>query len=126
MKITKQKLKTIIQEEVKSMLKEKLKEKYPGASEGMEFEDAIKLATKLKLRMVYGTRTKQWHVANEKNLDWGTAIAFNPNTQSKVSCRVSGKFFAVKFESTGDFDWRLHGVDFEAEPRGNRGSRDMA
>jgi len=74
MKITKQKLKTIIQEEIKSILNEKLKEKYHGASEGMEFEDAIKLATKLKLRMVYGTRTEQWHVANEKNLDWGTAI----------------------------------------------------
>jgi hypothetical protein len=64
-------------------------------------------------------------MSTEDGVDWGTAIAFNPNTQSKVSCRVSGKFFAVKFESTGDFDWRLHGVDFEAEPRGNRGSRSM-
>ena len=64
-------------------------------------------------------------MSTEEGVNWGAPIAFNPNTQSKVSCRVSGKFFAVKFESTGDLDWKLHGVSFEAEPRGNRGSRSM-
>ena len=64
-------------------------------------------------------------MSTEDGVDWGTAIAFNPNTQSKVSCRVSGKFFSVKFESTGDLDWRLHGVEFEVEQRGRRGSRSM-
>ena len=48
---------------------------------------------------------------------------FNPNSQSKVSCRVSGKFFGVKVESDTDVDWKLHGVDFEVVSRGNRGSR---
>jgi len=40
-----------------------------------------------------------------------------------VSCRVTGKFFGVKFESTTDVDWKLHGVEFDVVPRGNRGSR---
>jgi hypothetical protein len=53
----------------------------------------------------------------------GTPYLFNPNTQSKVSCRVTGKFFGVKFESTSDIDWKLHGVEFEIAPRGRRGSR---
>jgi len=53
----------------------------------------------------------------------GTPYLFNPNSQSKVSCRVTGKFFGVKFESTSDIDWKLHGVEFEVAPRGRRGSR---
>ena len=67
-------------------------------------------------------------MSTEDGIAWnpdsgGTPIPFNPNTQSKVSCRITGKFFAVKFETDTDVDWKLHGVEFEVTPRGKRGSR---
>ena len=70
-------------------------------------------------------------MSTEDGIDWnpdngGTPIPFNPNTQSKVSCRITGKFFAVKFETDTDVDWKLHGVEFEVTPRGKRGSRSYA
>jgi len=62
-------------------------------------------------------------MSTEGAIDWGSAISFNPNSQSKVSCRATGKFFGVKIESTGDFDWKLHSLAFEVQPRGKRGIR---
>jgi hypothetical protein len=67
-------------------------------------------------------------MSTEEGITWnadtgGTPYLFNPNTQSKVSCRATGKFFGVKFESTSDIDWKLHGIEFEVTPRGRRGSR---
>jgi len=29
----------------------------------------------------------------------------------------------VKIESAGDFDWKLHSLAFEVQPRGKRGGR---
>ena len=81
---------------------------------------------------VTGDNTINVYVASqmttEDGVSWnpdigGAPIVFNPNSQSKVSCRVTGKFFGVKFESESDIDWKLHGVDFEVKPRGRRGSR---
>jgi len=62
-------------------------------------------------------------MSTEGGITWEGPIAFNPNTQSKVSCRVSGKYFGVKVESTTDIDWRLHGLAFEVQQSGTRGIR---
>ena len=62
-------------------------------------------------------------MSTEEGISWGSAVAFNPDSQSKVSVRKSGKLYGVKFESTGDFDWRLDGYDIELEDGGRRGSR---
>lgn len=62
-------------------------------------------------------------MSTEEGVTWEGPIAFNPNTQSKVSCRVSGKYFGIKIESTTDVDWKLHGVAFDVQQRGIRGSR---
>ena len=62
-------------------------------------------------------------MSTEEAVTWEGPIAFNPSSQSKVSCRVSGKYFGVKFESATDVDWKLHGVAFDATSRGTRGSR---
>jgi hypothetical protein len=62
-------------------------------------------------------------MAPEDAVTWEGPILFNPNTQSKVSCRVSGKYFGIKVESTSDIDWKLHGVAFEVQERGIRGIR---
>ena len=65
-------------------------------------------------------------MSTEDGIAWEGPYLFNPNSQSKVSCRVTGKFFGVKFESTSDIDWKLHGVEFEVVPRGRRGGRAYA
>ena len=62
-------------------------------------------------------------MATEGAITWEGPILFNPNDQSKVSCRVTGKLFGVKIESAGDFDWKLHSLAFEVQPRGKRGIR---
>ena len=59
----------------------------------------------------------------EDAIKWQGPTPFNPNTMSKVSCRNSGKYFGVKFESTTDVDWKLHGFEFELVNAGRRGSR---
>jgi len=56
-------------------------------------------------------------------ITWEGPYKFNPNNQSKVSCRVTGKYFGVKVESNGDFTWRLHGYEFDMEQAGRRGIR---
>jgi hypothetical protein len=62
-------------------------------------------------------------MSTEEGVTWEGPIAFNPNSQSKVSCRVSGKYFAIKIESDTDIDWKLHGLAFEVQKKGLRGSR---
>ena len=62
-------------------------------------------------------------MATEEGVTWSSAIPFNPDSQSKVSVRAAGKLYGVKFESTGDFYWRLDGYDIELEDAGRRGSR---
>ena len=61
--------------------------------------------------------------STEEAVTWSDAVVFNPDTQSKVSVRKSGKLYGVKFESTGDFDWRLDGYEVELDDAGRRGSR---
>ena len=62
-------------------------------------------------------------MSTEEGVNWEGPIAFNPNSQSKVSCRVTGKYIGVKIESTTDTDWNLQGLAFEVQNRGGRGSR---
>ena len=67
-------------------------------------------------------------MSTEAGVDWnpdtgGAPYLFNPNTQSKLSCRATGKFFGIRVESTTDMDWKLHSVGFEVKARGRRGSR---
>jgi hypothetical protein len=65
-------------------------------------------------------------MSTEDAITWEGPVAFNPNSRSKVSCRVSGKYFGVKVESTTDIDWRLHGLAFEVQQSGTRGTRSYA
>lgn len=56
-------------------------------------------------------------------VSWTTPVEYNPAKHSKVSVRKSGKLYGVKFESDGDFSWRLDGYEIELEDGGRRGSR---
>ena len=62
-------------------------------------------------------------MSTEGGLTWNAPVTFNPNTQSKVSVRGTGKLYAVKFESTGDLEWELDGYAVDVRNVGTRGSR---
>lgn len=62
-------------------------------------------------------------MSTEDGISWKGPYAFNPDTQSKVSCRATGKLYGIKFESTTDMSWKLNGVEIELEDAGRRGSR---
>jgi len=62
-------------------------------------------------------------MSTEEGITWNAPTTFNPNTQSKVSVRGTGKLYAVKFESTTDMDWELDGYAIDVKNIGNRGSR---
>jgi hypothetical protein len=63
-------------------------------------------------------------MSTEGGYDWKSAVLFNPDTQSKVSVRGTGKFYAVKFESSTDMDWELDGYALDIDNVGTRGSRE--
>jgi hypothetical protein len=62
-------------------------------------------------------------MSTEEAITWQGPTAFNPATQSRVSCNVTGKYIGVKFESTGDQTWRLDGYTLDIKNAGDRGSR---
>ena len=59
----------------------------------------------------------------EESITWEGPYTFNPDSQSKVPVRVTGKYIGVKFESTGDQTWRLDGYSLYVKNAGNRGSK---
>lgn len=62
-------------------------------------------------------------MSTEEAVSWEGPISFNPDTQSKVSCRASGKLYGIRIESDNDSEWRLEGLSFEVQNAGRRGSR---
>ena len=63
-------------------------------------------------------------MSTEGGISWNSPVSFNPNTQSKVSVRGTGKLYAIRFESTTDMNWELDGYSIEVSNVGKRGSRD--
>ena len=59
----------------------------------------------------------------EDAVSWEGPKVFNPDTMNKISVRTSGKFFGIRLESNGDFDWLLSGLEWETATSGRRGSR---
>ena len=59
----------------------------------------------------------------EDAITWEGPKVFNPDTMNKISVRTSGKFFGIRMESNGDFDWLLSGLEWETATSGRRGSR---
>jgi hypothetical protein len=72
------------------------------------------------------TVLKVWlasQMSTEESVTWEGPVLFNPNIMSKISVRTSAKLFGIKFESDGDFDWGVSGIEYEVVPSGRRGSR---
>jgi len=61
-------------------------------------------------------------MSTEEAITWEGPYTFNPDTQSKVPVRVTGKYIGVKFESTTDTTWRLDGYSLDIKNVGVRGS----
>jgi hypothetical protein len=62
-------------------------------------------------------------MSTEEAVTWEGPIVFNPDTQSKISCRATGKLYGLRIESDNDSEWRLEGLEFEVKNVGRRGSR---
>ena len=62
-------------------------------------------------------------MSTEEDIAWEGPYTFDPDTQSKVPVRVTGKYIGVKFESTGDQTWRLDGYSLDVSNAGIRGSK---
>lgn len=45
---------------------------------------------------------------------------FNPDSEIKFNCRVTGKIFAMKIETTDNTFWRLDGIDVKVKQVGSR------
>ena len=62
-------------------------------------------------------------MSTEDSVTWEGPYTFDPDTQSKVPVRVTGKYIGVKFESTGDQTWRLDGYSLDVQNAGIRVSK---
>jgi len=51
---------------------------------------------------------------------YGAAQPFVIGTDRKIDTRSTARIHAIKFESTGDVDWKLHGYDLELSVIGRR------
>ena len=84
---------------------------------GLHLDDPskIKLVTKVHLNMEKtGRPTGEIEVrvgssnSPEGSTDWSSPITFNPETQNKVDCLVSGKYLALRVQSSSDVGWKLN------------------
>jgi len=49
---------------------------------------------------------------------WEGPFAFDPSTDYKIDCRVTGRLLGFKVESTTDVAWRLNSYDMDVVPAG--------
>lgn len=60
------------------------------------------------------------HMSTEEGVAWEGPYAFNPDTDYKIDCRVTGRFIGIKVESTEDVEWKLNGYSMDVDVVGNR------
>ena len=94
---------------------------------GIHLDDPsqIKLVRKVHLNMEKtGQATGEIEVmvgsANspESVTDWSSPITFNPETQNKVDCLVSGKYLALRVQSSSDVGWKLNSYAMDVVANG--------
>lgn len=83
--------------------------------------DRIKHVTEIWPRLE-GTGTVNIYVGSQMStgdpVNWSTPQSFTIGTDKKANFRVTGRFIAVRFESTGDSNWKLTGYDMRVEQGG--------
>jgi hypothetical protein len=95
---------------------------------GQPDQGVVKRITGIYPKMsIDGTDAINVYLATQMSTDeavtWSSAVAFNPDSQSKVSVMGTGKFYGVKFQSTTDMNWKLDGYSLEVQDAGRRGGR---
>ena len=80
--------------------------------------DAVKSVTRVFPR-IEGTGTVNISIGSElhpfQGVSYNDPVAFQIGIDSKVDCRVRGRYIAVKVESTGDAQFNLSGMAIESE-----------
>lgn len=71
-----------------------------------------------------GTGTLSISLGYQMNPDeaitWKSAQTFTVGTNKKIPYRISGRYISYKIESTGNADWKIHGIAFDVKPAGRR------
>ena len=67
-----------------------------------------------------------YQMATDKPVVWDGPFTFDPDQQSKISTRTTGKFIGIRLETSEDTTWTLTGLELEYEVSGRRGSRNYA
>ena len=65
-------------------------------------------------------------MGTDEPVRWEGPHRYNPDVQSKVSVRTTGKLLGVRFETRSDTNWAISGIELESETSGSRGSRKYA
>ena len=96
-------------------------------AQGQPNQAMVKHVTSVWPKMSVSSSTVNVYVGHQfspqEDITWEGPYTFDPDTQSKVPCRVTGKYIGVKFESTGDQTWRLDGYSLDVNNAGIRGSK---
>jgi hypothetical protein len=64
-----------------------------------------------------------FQMSTDEAVKWEGPYRYDPNGQSKISVRTTGKLLAIRFETEEDTDWSISGIEFEIAPAGRRGRR---
>jgi hypothetical protein len=82
---------------------------------GLHFDTprTVKLCTEVALNMdAYGPGTVEvmvgYHNAPEEGVTWSTPVSFDPKTDYKIDCMVSGKYLALRVQSSTELFWTLN------------------
>jgi hypothetical protein len=85
--------------------------------------DRIKTVTEVWPRLE-GTGSVRIYVGSQMStgdpINWSPARTFTIGSDKKADVNVSGRFIAVRFESTGDSSWKLTGYDMRVNVGGRR------
>ena len=53
------------------------------------------------------------HDSTESSVTWSGPFVFNPDTDHKVDCLVTGRYLALKIESIDKIIWKLHAYEMK-------------
>ena len=59
------------------------------------------------------------HNSAEGSVGWEGPFSFDPATDHKIDCLVTGRFLALKIESTNKIKWKLHSYDMKVTTLGS-------
>ena len=85
---------------------------------GLHYDDPqlLKLCTGVSLNMESSGDVNVYvgsHDSTESSVTWEGPFVFNPDTGHKIDCLVTGRYLALKIESTDKIIWKLHAYEMK-------------